>query len=98
MTTPSPRPRTALAAAEIVALFAFVIGLIQGFVHRTTPSGTKCGSMFGDSVDTSACESVLAAPTAWTWILLVGAAAVLAAGWVIDTRQKNASMGAVVTA
>lgn len=62
-TTPSQRPRTALAICEIIGLFLFIPGLIQLLIDNTAPGV----------------------------VLIVLAAAAVAAGWMIDTREKNAA-------
>jgi hypothetical protein len=94
MTTPAAeRPRTTLAICEIAGLFMFIVGLITGLVGRTTASGVKCGSVLGDSGPFASCSDVLTGPTAWTWVLLIGAVVVVAIGWIVDTQQKQRQLG-----
>jgi len=90
MSTESPnRPRTALAVAEIAAVFMLIIGLCIGLTERTTSSfgGASCGSVFSGS-DAAACNQVLSAPTVWTWLLLIVGAVILIAGQVSNIVQQ----------
>lgn len=91
------RSRTGLAVTQLIGLLMAVIGVAVGFTARTTSQygGADCGSVLGGGGDeltttgVGVCSKALAAPTTWTWLLLVLGVLLIAAGWIIDVIQRN---------
>lgn len=93
------KPRTALAAAEIAAVFMLVIGLCVGLTERTSlpTGGVRCGSVFGGGSSAAVCDGVLSAPTVWTWLLIVVGALILLGGQVVNVVDRTGTSASTAT-